>query len=120
VGFFFLFLALALSLLAVFAGGLGSVITWLGGDSSFNILHGALIGIGAFVICFALSLYFFLKTKDLSWLPAIISTLYAVLPDVIAGPQDDIGALLLGVVLSGFLSWRSNRHQYKTNKLLEE
>ena len=85
-----------------------------------NLKTGALIGVGAFSFFFALSIYFFIKTKDLSWLPAILGTLYAVLPDLLAGPQDDIGALALGAVLSGFLSWRGNRRQKQAEKLLEE
>lgn len=121
LGFTFLFMALALALLAIFAGGLASVVTWLGGDSfGLNFKSGAIIGAGAFVFFFALSVYFFIKTNDLSWLPAIIGTLYAVLPDLLAGPQDDIGALLLGTLISGFLFWRGNRRQKKAEKLLEE
>lgn len=121
LGFTFLFVAIALALLAVFAGGLGSIVTWLGGDSfGINFKSGAIIGIGSFTFFFALSVYFFIKTKDLSWLPAILGTLYAVLPDLLAGSLDDIVALLLGTVLSGFLSWRSNRRQKKAEQLKEK
>jgi len=54
-------------------------------------------------------LYFFISIREWSWIPAILGVVYAILPDLIIGPQDDIAALVLGVVVSGGLNYFMNR-----------
>lgn len=96
-----------LALLAVLGGGLGSMVTWLGGESfGINLKTGAILGIGMFAFFLTLAVYFFIKIKDWSLLPAVFGALYAVLPDILVGPQDDLVALLLGAALTGILAWR--------------
>jgi len=110
LGFFFLFSAILLAVLGVFSGGLGSLITWLGGETyGINLRTGSMLGIGAFAFFFVLSLYSFIKIKNWAWMPAIFGTLWAVLPDIILGPEDDIAIVLLGAAISGFLAWRQNK-----------
>ena len=41
--------------------------------------------------------------------PAVVGGLYAVLPDLMAGPGDDVAVLALGAVISGIWSWRRSR-----------
>jgi hypothetical protein len=110
LGFFFLFSAITLAVLGVFSGGLGSLISWLGGESyGINLRTGSMIGIGAFAFFFVLSIYSFIKIKNWAWFPAIFGALYAVLPDIILGPEDDIGIVLLGAAISGIITWRQNK-----------
>ena len=86
------------------------MITWLGGETfGINLRTGSMIGIGAFSFFFVLSLYSFIKIKNWAWMPAIFGTLWAVLPDIILGPEDDITIVLLGAAISGFLAWRQNK-----------
>ena len=98
--FGFVFLLAALVLAAVF--GIGG---WVGRD----FRTGAILGIGAFAFFAALSAYMFITIKDYAWLPAVFGGLYALLPDLIAGPSDDIVVLILGAVISGIWSWRKSK-----------
>ncbi|MDH5507799.1 MAG: hypothetical protein OEZ02_11325 [Anaerolineae bacterium] len=110
LGFVFLIAAMALAVLALFSGGLGSLITWLGGQSfGLDLRTGTILGVGAFVFFFVLAVYMFIQVKEYSWFPAILSGAYAVLPDIFLGPEDDIVVLILGAVISGLLVWRKER-----------
>ncbi len=109
LGVFFLLLALALAVLGVFSGGIGSLVNAFGGDAALDLRVGAILGIGAFVFFFSISLYLFIKVRDWAWIPMILSTLYAVLPDIILGPEDDILLLVLGGVVSALLAWRRDK-----------
>jgi hypothetical protein len=51
----------------------------------------------------------FITIKDYAWLPAVLGGLYALLPDLIIGPTDDVGVLVLGTIVSGVMAWRRNR-----------
>jgi len=105
-----LVLAVVLALLAVFGGGLGSVVSWMGGDSfGISLKTGAILGVGFFCFFAAVAAYFFIKINDWSWAPIIGGAVYAVLPDLLVGPQDDIVALILGAAISGFLAWHRQR-----------
>lgn len=96
----FVFLVAALVLSAVFG-----ISGWVGQD----FRTGATLGIGVFLFFTAISAYMFITIKDYAWLPAVLGGLYALLPDLILGPTDDIGVLLLGTVVSGVLAWRNNK-----------
>ncbi len=109
LGVFFLLLALTLAVFGVFSGGIGSLVNAFGGDAALDLRVGAILGIGAFVFCFAISLYLFITVRDWAWIPMILSTLYAVLPDIILGPEDDILLLVLGGVVSALLAWQRDR-----------
>jgi hypothetical protein len=101
----FVFLAAALVLSAVFG-----ISGWIGQD----FRTGAILGIIVFLIFAAISAYMFIGIKDYAWLPAVFGGLYALLPDLIAGPTDDIGILLLGTVVSGVMAWRRNSRSLKS------
>jgi hypothetical protein len=101
----FVFLAAALVLSAVFG-----ISGWIGQD----FRTGAILGISVFLIFAAISAYMFITIKDYAWLPAVFGGLYALLPDLIAGPTDDIGVLLLGTVVSGIMAWRRNSRSLKS------
>ena len=98
LGFFLLLLALG----GAAAAGLGG---WIGRD----LRTGAILGLVVFVLFAALAGYPFIKIRDWAWLPAVAGGIYAVLPDLIMGPVDDAGALLLGAAISGVLAWRRGR-----------
>ncbi len=100
----FVFLLAALILAAVF--GIGG---WVGRDFQ----TGATLGIGVFAFFAVLSAYMFVTIKDYAWLPAVIGGLYAVLPDLVAGPGDDAVVLVLGALLSGALAWRKKSRTSK-------
>ncbi|MBT3239414.1 MAG: hypothetical protein HON98_02800 [Chloroflexi bacterium] len=108
-GFIFLGIAIFISVLTIFSGGIGLIISSFGGDSWLSLRSGTILAVGIFSFFFVISIYWFIKIKNYAWLPMIFSTLYAVLPDIILGPEDDIGALVLGIFLSGAMSWRQNR-----------
>lgn len=111
LGFGFLILAMGIAILALVAGGVGSLVEAAGGSLfGLNIKTGATIGLTAFVISAGLAVYMFVQIKDLSWLPTIIAGVYTILPDVIAGPADDIGALVIGAALSSLLAWRQKKN----------
>lgn len=110
LGFGFLILGLLLAGASLLVGGIGQLVETLGGNAAgFNFRTGLNIAIGIFVVLFAASMYFFVSIKDWAWLPAIAGGIYAVLPDLILGPEDDAVALVAGVVLSGLLSWVRSR-----------
>ena len=109
IGFLFLGFAIVISFLTIFSGGIGSIISSFGGEAWLSLRSGTILAVGTFAFFFVISIYWFIKIKNYAWLPMIFSTLYAVLPDIILGPEDDIGALFLGVILSGAMSWRQNR-----------
>ena len=113
LGVFFLLLALALAVLGVFSGGIGSLVNAFGGDAALDLRTGAILGIGSFVFFFSVAIYLFIKVRDWAWIPMILSTLYAVLPDIILGPEDDILLLVLGGVVSALLAWRRDKSRKK-------
>lgn len=105
LGFVFLFAALGLAVLALIGG-------WIGWD----FRTGAILSVGTFAFFAVLSIYMFVTIRDYAWFPAVIGGLYAVLPDLIAGPTDDIWVLVGGAVLSGFLSWRKRKKRIGTGE----
>jgi uncharacterized membrane protein (UPF0136 family) len=100
IGFIFLVAAIALGVFA-----------WLGGWIGRDFRTGTILGIAAFMFFFVLAAYFFLKIRDWALLPAVAAGIYAVLPDIIFGPEDDFIALILGALLSLLLAWRRDRNQ---------
>ena len=110
LGVGFVLAALALAVISLVAGGVGSIVNWLGGESfGLDLRTGTIIGVGVFVFFFVLAVYMFISVRDYSWFPAIFSGLYAIVPDLILGPQDDFLAMIAGVVISGFLAWRRQK-----------
>ena len=101
LGFFLLVLALIGAALA----GLSGFAALVGADSQ----NGIVLGLAAFVGLGALAAYQFIKIRDWAWIPAVLGGVYAIVPDLLVGPTDDIGALLLGAVISGVLAWRRGR-----------
>ena len=85
LGFIFLGASFVLGFVALFWG-------WIGWD----LRTGAVLSAGFFAFFLALAAYMFITIRDYAWLPAVFGGLYAVLPDLIVGPADDIGALALG------------------------
>jgi len=110
LGFSALILALGLASVSLLVGGVGELVTQFGGNSlGINFRTGL---IGAFVVfglLFLTALYFFISVRDWSWIPAILGGVYAILPDIVLGPQDDVAALTLGVVASAVLNYFMNR-----------
>ncbi len=97
----FVFLAAALGLSFIFG-----VATWVNQD----LRSGAIIGFLTFAVFAVASAYMFISIKDYAWLPAVFGGVYALLPDLILGPGDDFGVLLIGTILTGILSWRRSRN----------
>lgn len=108
LGFVFLSAALVLAVAALIGG-------WIGWD----FRTGAILSIGTFALFAVLAIYMFVTIKDYAWFPAVIGGLYAVLPDLMAGPTDDIVALVLGAVMSGIWSWRRSRRNDLAEKQKE-
>lgn len=98
LGFVFLTAALALAVIALLGG-------WFGWD----FRTGVILSIATFAFFAALAAYMFITIKDYAWLPVVAGGLYAVLPDLLAGPTDDALAIVLGVIISGFWSWRRSK-----------
>lgn len=90
---------------------MGAAVVGLGGWIGRDFQTGAILGAATFVFFGALATYHFIKIRDWAWLPAVAGGLYAVLPDLVAGPADDIGAILLGAALSGLISWRRGKNE---------
>lgn len=114
LGFGFLIAALVLAGAAVFVGGLDTLIDFIaslirGESFKLNVNMALGIGIGIFILFSTFALILFLSLKNWSWLPAILGGVYTILPDLIFGPEDDIVALILGIVISGLLAWRRER-----------
>ncbi len=108
LGFAFLITALVLGGLILFAGGLGSIFEFLGIDFfGLDLKSGAIISLIVFTVFSILAGVSFFTIKNWSWMPAILGGVYAVMPDLIAGPADDAVAVLLGVIVSSYLAWRS-------------
>ena len=98
LGFVFLGASFLLGFVALFWG-------WIGWD----FRTGAILSGSFFAFFLAIATYMFITIRDYAWLPAVFGGLYAVLPDLIVGPVDDIGALALGALISGVISWRRGR-----------
>jgi hypothetical protein len=112
LGFLFLIAALVLAGLVLIIGGFDAMISWLGGESfGLSVKTTTVIAFVIFMIFFAISLIMFISIRDWSWLPAIAGGVYTILPDVIFGPEDDIIALVLGVVISGLLALRKGKRE---------
>ena len=103
LGFVFLAAALFLAVAALFGG-------WIGWD----FRTGAILSIAFFAFFAVLAAYMFITIEDYAWFPAVIGGLYAVLPDLMAGPTDDVIALALGAVVSAIWSWRRGRRAART------
>ena len=117
LGFLFLFAALALSILTLAAGGFNAVAQWLSGEiPGMEFRTAIILAIGVFVFFFAISIYWFLKIRDFSWFPAIAAGIYAIVPDLIFGPEDDILVLILGGVISGLLAYRKEKQDAGIDK----
>lgn len=110
LGFGFLILALSLAGVSVLFGGLSSLVSSLSGEAAwFDLRTGIYVAIGLFVFFALVAVLFFVSVRNWSWFPAIFGGVYAILPDLIFGPEDDIFALVLGVVLSGALAYFRER-----------
>ena len=115
LGFTFLILGLILAVVSLFAGGVGELVTFLGGDSlGINLKVGLYIAIGVFVVLFAAAIAMFVSVRDWAWIPAILGGVYAILPDLMVGPQDDIFAVIGGVLLSAALNYFTQRRSGNT------
>jgi len=115
LGFGFLILGLILAAVSLLVGGIGQLVEALGGNAAGISFRTSLyIAGGVFLVLFAAALYFFVSIRDWAWLPAIAGGVYAILPDLILGPEDDAAAMVAGVVLSGLLSWLRNRNSQRT------
>ena len=99
-GFVFLILAMSVAVFALIGG-------WIGWD----FRTGAILSIASFLFLAAIAIYQFVKIRDYAWLPAVLGGVYAVLPEVILGPADDLGAIVLGAAISGLWSWRKSRQK---------
>jgi hypothetical protein len=102
-----------LGMLLLIVGMALGVVAWLAAWAGFDWKRGLIVGAGVFAFFLVLAAYSFLKIRDWSWLPVVLGSLYAVLPDVVLGPQDDLLALLAGAVLSGLLGWWRQRRADK-------
>lgn len=100
-------LGFGLLIVALFGASVVGVGGWIGRDFQ----TGALLGLGTFVFFSALAANQFIKIRDYAWLPAVAGGVYAILPDLIAGPSDDIGVILLGAAISGVISWRKSKQK---------
>ena len=106
LGFGFLILALFLAGLSVFTGGISSLVSSLVGESvGFSLKNGIYLAIGVFVLLSLVALAFFISVRDWSWFPAIFGGVYAIMPDLVFGPEDDVLALVAGVAISGLLAY---------------
>lgn len=99
------FSLLILSLIGAAIAGLSGFAALLGAESQTGIV----LGLAGFVGLGVLAAYQFIKIRDWAWIPAVLGGVYAVLPDLILGVGDDIGALLLGAAISGVMAWRRGR-----------
>jgi hypothetical protein len=115
LGFTALILGLGLAVVSLVAGGIGEIVTFFGGDSlGINLKSSAIAAGIVFGLLFISAIYFFLSIRDWAWLPAIAGGVYAVLPDLILGPEDDVIAMAAGVGVSGLLSYLQYRREKKS------
>lgn len=113
-GFGFLILGLTLAGISLVAGGIGELVTFLGGDAiGIDLRTGFYIAVGVFVVLFLAAMAFFISIRNWAWLPAIAGGVYAVVPDLILGPEDDVVAMLVGVLGSGLLAYFQSRREQK-------
>ena len=75
----------------------------------FDLKTGIIVAIGLFLLFALISLLFFISVHNWAWFPAIFGGVYAILPDLVFGPEDDALALVLGVALSGLLAYLRER-----------
>lgn len=114
LGFAALILGLGLAVVSILAGGVGELVTLATGNSfGLNLKSGLIAGLVIFGVLFIVAIYFFIRIKDYSWFPAIAGGIYAVLPDIIQGPQDDFIVMLAGLILSIIWEIFENRHERK-------
>lgn len=110
LGFGFLILALSLAGISVIVGGISSLVSGVMGEAvGFDLKTGIYLAVGLFGLFSIIALAFFISVRNWAWLPAIFGGVYAILPDLILGPEDDVFALLLGVLLSGVLNYLRGR-----------
>ena len=115
LGFGFLILALVLAGFSVFAGGISSLVSSMVGESvGFSLKTGIYLAIGVFILLTLVALIFFISVRDWSWFPAIFGGVYAIMPDLIFGPEDDVLALVVGVAISGLLAYLKEKRGIKT------
>jgi hypothetical protein len=99
------FILLILSLIGAAIAGLSGFAALIGAESQTGIV----LGLAGFVGLGTLAAYQFIKIRDWAWIPAVLGGVYAIVPDLMAGPVDDVGAILLGAAVSGVLAWRRGR-----------
>ena len=120
-GFGFLILGLALAAISLLAGGIGELVTFFGGDAmGISLRTGFYISVGIFVVLFLAAIGFFVSIRNWTWLPAIAGGIYAVVPDLILGPEDDAIAMITGVLASGLLAYLKSRHEQKPTQVRDE
>jgi len=120
-GFGFLILGLTLAVISLLAGGIGELVTFLGGDAmGISLRTGFYIAVGVFVVLFLAAIGFFISIRNWTWLPAIAGGIYAVVPDLILGPEDDAVAMITGVLASGLLAYLKSRHEQKQTQVRGE
>jgi len=120
-GFGFLILGLTLAGISLVAGGIGELVTFLGGDAiGIDLRTGFYIAVGVFVVLFLAAMAFFISIRNWAWLPAIAGGVYAVVPDLILGPEDDVVAMLVGVLGSGLLAYFQSRREQKMASIRPE
>ena len=120
-GFSFLILGLILAVISILAGGIGELVTFLGGDAmGISLRTGLYIAVGIFVVLFLAAIGFFISIRNWAWLPAIAGGIYAVVPDLILGPEDDVAAMITGVLASGLLAYLKSRHEQKQTQVRGE
>ncbi len=114
LGFTALILGLGLAAVSLLVGGIGQLVLFLGGDSlGINLKTGLIAAVVVFALLFISAIYFFVSIKEWAWLPAIAGGVYAILPDLVLGPEDDVLAMIAGVGISGLLSYLDYRRGKK-------
>lgn len=111
LGFGFLIMGLAFAVLSLLVGGVGELVKFFGGQSSIGFNFGLYGAIGILVVFFLPAAVMFISVRDWAWMPAILGGVYAVMPDLIAGPGDDFLAIVAGAVISGLLNYVTQKRQ---------
>lgn len=114
LGFGFLIFGLVLAVISVLVGGIGEMVRFFGGETQISFNLGLYIAIGVFAVLFIAAFVMFVSIRDWSWIPAILGGVYAILPDLIVGPEDDLLAVLFGAALSGLLNYLTGRHRRRS------